>query len=266
MSWYVPAKLALRQALREQLEVLVRDAARAVPKAASEQGYESPLASGIAMHGTRHPFENVDLSRGEGFGFHVGTPHSALDRVARHVDRDADPRVFMDIVAKPGRTLHTGDLGDFSNPAAWLTARTKGLTEEEAKEFHERMLQLQIERQRVLSGLKVDPTNIGDPDYDLRSEEIMKSLSPGATIRNTLLDMGVDRVQYKNAAEDPGSTSIAFLDPSKLRWASRAKFNPVRSGENNLLAGFGGGLIALPALRAALGEQMGEQLQSSDRS
>jgi len=41
------------------------------------------------------------------------------------------------------------------------------------------------------------------------------------------------------------------LDPSKLR-DPRAKFDPARKGQNNLLAGVAGGMVGLPVMKSLL--------------
>ena len=57
-----------------------------------------------------------------------------------------------------------------------------------------------------------------------------------------------DIVNSGKAAHD----QYVVLDPGKLRDPQLAKFDPARKGENNLLAGIGGGMVSLPVLKSLL--------------
>lgn len=173
----------------------------------------------------------IDLTRGEGFGFHAGTRRAAQHRIK---NEGGDP-VFLDLVARPGREIETPDLNYFSSPIYWRSAlrdnKVKGLTPAERTTMHD-----------LADNLINEGRSLGTPEA-------------GALFRDKLLSMGVDRLRYINGVEDRGSTSFAFLDPSKLRWYSRAEFDEKRLSDPNLLAQYllaslGGGAGVLSNLHS----------------
>lgn len=207
------------------------------------EDYESPLQGVTAWHATRAPMQAIyarklsnepshhlapwttrgrpNLGRGEGFGLHVGTESSALQRITPRVYDENDSPVFIDVVARPGRAIFTGDLGHFGDAGAWSRA-------------------LQRDEVRGLSGEEKESLNA--LTEGLIYGKIPWTMPYGRRLRKALLGMGIDRVRYINDVEDQGSESVALLDPRKVRWGSLAEFNPDRKHWPNLLAGVGGAL------------------------
>lgn len=184
----------------------------------------------------------LNLRKGEGFGLHMGTPQSAIERGEAYMGErvnDAHRRAIMlDIVARPGRGItFERDIGNWGYPFGWFTqlerGAIQGLKHSEAYELRQLLTRLIAD-----TGL-----------YDDRA----------GAIRRALLKKGIDRVYYPNAYEDAGSTSVALLDPRKIRWGSRAAFDPERQGVSNLLAGVGGAAGGTEMLRRALSERVNEE-------
>lgn len=182
----------------------------------------------VGWHGTpghwprEKPQINLDL--GEGFGFHVGTRDAAVERLAGHMDGRMLPTMnstIVDIAALPGRALDMEDIGNWGVRGNWLQALEDG-----SPRYAENGKWVSLSKEEIEA-----------LELKLRQAGGRKT---GRTMRSALLDLGFDRVRYINHGEDFGSTSYAMLDPTKLRWGSRAGFNEKRKGENNLLAGLAG--------------------------
>jgi hypothetical protein len=137
----------------------------------------------------------------------------------------------MDIAATPGRAIKVDDMGHFGAQVNWKhrvdNGAIEGLTPDEY-----RALDAVVHKGQL-------------PDHAVGDDGKLAQLyGPrerfGRQMRRALLNLGIDRVQYKNGVEDPGTMSWAFLDPTRLRWRSKAKFDPNHEGKSGLLLSAGG--------------------------
>lgn len=242
---------------------MAADAERAVAERGAVPGWRH-----LGWHGTTvdpgsrwpdlHP--EIDVNRGEGFGFHFGTMDAAIDRVASspytpYMNVDGSNVRLIDVwVPDDVRIERVPDLLQFDERHNWLDY------------LDERW------DSPTISVAPNDPAipstaYMGDDAYiDHRlPRDVARAIrerldalpisEPAAPIvRDGLLSARIPLLAYENTVEAPGSTSYVALDPGIVRWGSRAAFDPARRGRNNLLAaippaGAGGALALLEQRR-----------------
>lgn len=236
LSSFNPPSLQIERELRRAVLGLSGDE-QPLPnlmRYADEAGYEPALGGGrFAFHAT--PDSQwlqraddpgvIDMNRGEAFGFHAGTLKSALDRNNSKIENPYYTSMILDLVAEPpSRQVRLPDMGNWSYPSNW---RTRLDLYQDSKE---------------VDGLSKSEIN-KIIDYTRHLENTSSRSRNGPEMRELMTDMGIDRINYRNNVEDPGSMSVVFLDPGKLRWGTRAAFDHEKKGMNGLL--YGGGGVAL---------------------
>lgn len=176
----------------------------------------------------------IALDAGEGFGFHYGTLRAALERAMRTAPGPDRVR-YIDVWAPRDMPIahYDKDIGFWGSPPIWANeAGSRGwrnYTDTWSPET----------RDGIAAGLKQ-----------------MTWMTPRDELRQVFLDNGVPTLSYVNKGEDVGSLSYVTIDPSQLRWGSRAKFDrammdPARKADVNLTSAVGplGVLAILAAAR-----------------